>query len=88
MRGSSGSTLGPLLFLLYINDLRFSLNKAVANHFTDDTCITYASRKMKTLETDLNHELKLASDWLKANRLSLNVYKSKLIIFKSKQKKG
>ena len=34
----------------------------------------------------MNHELKLVSDWLKANRLSLNVYKSKLIIFKSKQK--
>ena len=42
---------------------------------------------MKTLETVLNHELKLASDWLKANRLSLNRYKSKLIIFKSEQKR-
>ena len=42
---------------------------------------------MKTLEPVLNHELKLASHWLKANSLALNVYKSKLIIFKSKQKR-
>ena len=42
---------------------------------------------MKSLETVLNQDLKLTSDWLKANRLSLNVDKSKLIIFKSKQKR-
>ena len=36
-----GSTLGPLLFLLYINDLRLSLNKSNASHFADDTCIIY-----------------------------------------------
>ena len=82
-----GSTLGPLLFLLYINDLNFSLKKSIASHFADDTCITYASKKMKSLETVLNQDLKLTSDWLKANRLSLNVDKTKLLIFKSKQKR-
>ena len=73
MWGSSGIHLGPLLVLLYTNDLRFSLNKAVASHFADDTCITYANRKMKTLATVLNHELKSSYDWLNANRLSFNV---------------
>ena len=81
-----GSTLGPLLFLLYINDLHFSLKKSVVSHFADDTCITYSAKKMKSLETVLNYELKIISDWLNANRLSLNVDKSKLIIFKSKRK--
>ena len=38
-----GSTLGPLLFLLYINDLRLSLNKSTASHFAEDTCIIYVS---------------------------------------------
>ena len=75
-----GSTLGPLLFLLYINDLHFSMKRSIASHFADDTCITYSAKKIKSLETVLNHDLKIVSDWLNANRLSLNVKKSKLII--------
>ena len=82
-----GSTLGPLLFTLYINDLRLSLKQTTASHFADDTCISFASKKTKTLESVLNYELKLTCEWLRANRLSLNVGKSKLLIFKSKQRK-
>ena len=67
-----GSTLGPLLFLLYINDLRFCLKHATASHFADDTCLTYASIKSSTLQTDLNYDLK------KPNKLA----KSKQTIFK------
>ena len=81
-----GSNLGPLLFLLYINDLRFSLGKATSTHFADDTCILHFSNKLKTIETELNNDLKHASTWLNANRLSLNVSKSKLLIFQSKYK--
>ena len=65
---------------MYINDLRFALKDATASHFADDTCILYASNKLKSID------LKSISDWLKANRLSLNVDKSKLLIFKSKQR--
>ena len=82
-----GSTLGPLLFLLYINGLRFSLKRSIASHFADNTSITYASRKMKSLEPVLNQDLKMTSDWLKGNRLSLNVDNSELILFKSKRKR-
>ena len=81
-----GSNLGPLLFLLYINDFRFSLDKATSTHFADDTCILHFSNKLKTIETELNNDLKHASTWLNANRLSLNVSKSKLLIFQSKYK--
>ena len=81
-----GSTLGPLLFLIDINDLRFSLKSSVANHFADDTCITHQSKKLKTLETELNHDLKLCTEWLNANRLSLNIDKTKLLLFHSKKK--
>ena len=45
------------------------------------------SKKIKTPETDLNTDLKATSEWLKANRLSLNVKKSQLLIFHSKFKK-
>ena len=77
-----GSTLGPLLFLIYINDLRLSLKSSTASHFADDTSIIYQSKKLKTLESNLNHDLKLCSEWLNANRLSLNVDKTKLSLKK------
>jgi len=86
-----GSTLGPLLFSLYLNDLRFCLKNASSNHFADDTCIIYSSinklSKLKTFETILNTELKAVVEWLNINRLSLNVNKSKLLMFHSKRKK-
>ena len=82
-----GSTLGPLLFLIYINDLRFCLKYATSSHFADDTCLLYASKKLKTLETNLNYDLKSCSEWLKANRLSLNVKKTELLLFHSNRKK-
>ena len=50
---SSRITLGPLLFLIYINDLRFSLKFSVASHFADDTCIIHQSKKLKTIESEL-----------------------------------
>ena len=40
-----GSTLGPVLFLLYINDLQNSLKFAKSSHFADDTCLTYSKKK-------------------------------------------
>ena len=73
--------------IIYLNDLRFCLKKCSSNHFADDTCLIHASKRIKTLGTDLNTDLKATSEWLKANRLSLNVKKSKLIIFHSKLKK-
>ena len=69
-----GSTLGPLLFLTYINDLRFCLKYATSNHFADDTCILHASKKLKTLENNLNCDLKSSSEWLKANRPNFSYF--------------
>ena len=81
-----GSALGPLLFLIYINDLRFSLRYATPSHFANDTSIIYASKILKTIETNLNYDLKCVSEWLRSNRLSLNVTKTKLLFFRSKNK--
>ena len=65
----------------------FALKDSIASHFADDTCILYASNKLKSIETILNCDLKSTSEWLIANRLSLNLDKSKLLMFKSKQRK-
>ena len=83
-----GSTLGPLLFLLYINDLKNSLKFDKASHFADDTCLAYSNKNPKTIESNLNYDLKNLTQWLRANRLSLNVDKTKLLIFKSKYNKN
>ena len=82
-----GSCLGPLLFLIYINDFRFCLDNTESGHFADDTYILYNSKKLKTIETVVNTELKLISKWLRLNKLSLNADKTELIIFHSKQHK-
>ena len=59
-----GSTLGPLLFIIYINDLQHSLKFATTSHFADATCLIYASKNPKTLETNINYDLKNLNQWL------------------------
>ena len=83
-----GSTLGPLLFLLYINDFRLCLDNTSNGHFADDTFIMYNSKKLKTIETVINTELKQVIKWLRLNKLSLNAGKTELIFFHSKSNKN
>ena len=80
-----GSSLGPLLFLLFIYDFRLSLSETSSGHFADDTFIIYNSKKPKTIETVINTEMKQAVKWLRLNRLSLNASKTELIFFHSKR---
>ena len=54
-------------------------------HFTDDTYLLFGNKKLKTIETVINTELKLVSTWLHLNRLSLNEGKTELILFHSKK---
>ena len=63
-----GSTFGPLLFLLYIDDFRFSLQHSSSSHFADDTCIIYLSKKFNVLESAINNDLKCVTQCLNANR--------------------
>jgi len=77
-----GSVLGPLLFLLYINDLPNS-NNFFTSLFADDTGFLKSSPSLNTLFSDANEELLKASLWFQANKLSLNVSKTKYIVFRS-----
>ena len=78
-----GSSLGPLLFLIYINDFYLCLSQTSCGHFADDTFIIYNSKKAKTIETIVNTELKEVIKWLRLNKLSLNAGKTEFIFFHS-----
>ena len=76
-----GSALGPLLFLFYINDTYASAPKVSFHLFADDTCLFYCNKNLETLEKNDNVALINISNWLKANKFTLNVKKSHLLIF-------
>ena len=75
------SVLGPLLFLLYINDLPNISNKLKFYLFADDTNIYYESDDLNVLEITMNKELGKLHEWLCLNRLSLNISKTNFVIF-------
>ena len=76
-----GSVLGPLLFLLYINDLPNISKKLNFFLFADDTNLFYECNNLEKLERVVNKELKKLVTWLNVNRLALNVSKTNYVIF-------
>ena len=76
-----GSVLGPLLFLLYINDLPNISKKLKFFLFADDTNIYIESDNLRSLEKIMNKELQKLYEWLCLNRLSLNISKTNFVIF-------
>jgi len=76
-----GSILGPLLFLIYVNDMPNICRKLLFMLFADDTSILYSNSDIMQLMNTINSELINLSDWFKANRLSLNIQKTSFIMF-------
>ena len=76
-----GSVLGPLLFLIYVNDIYRCSQIFHFYLFADDTNLLYSNKDLKYLETVVNEELIKVGDWLDANKLSLNTSKSNFVIF-------
>ena len=78
-----GSVLGPLLFLMYINDMHECVKNSQVFHFADDTNLLHISKNSYTrMCRKINTDLKSLSNWLLANKISLNVQKTELIFFK------
>ena len=80
-----GSTLGPLLFLCFINDI-YTATKLFTLLFADDTCLLKSGKNLNELIKYFNDEIKKLTNWLMANKLALNVAKCKYIIFHNKGK--
>ena len=81
-----GSILGPLLFLLYINDIVNISNRLLPLIFADDTNLFITGKSVQEISDQMNIELNNTLTWLNANRLSLNVAKTHFILFKSKNR--
>ena len=76
-----GSVLGPLLFLIYINDLNFAIKNCKVYHFADDTNMLNICNSHKKMQKLVNADLKILYDWLLANKISLNCDKTEIIFF-------
>ena len=79
-----GSSLGPLLFLLYINDVSNSVS-LILRLFADDTCLLVNAATPDELQNKLKSELLTICNWLTANKLSLNTNKSNALFTSPKQ---
>ena len=70
-----GSILGPLLFLIYINDLALNIEGTVL--YADDTTLETSDNNEQILTQRVNEKLLIASDWFRANKLTLNAKKTR-----------
>ena len=76
-----GSILGPLLFIIYINDLPNALTYLKAILFADDSNLVHHNACYATLTRQINEDLSHLNEWFKTNKLSLNIDKTVYVLF-------
>ena len=77
------SILGPILFIIYVNDFPKCLRYSSCLAFADDTTILISEKNQKNLYNNANEELNNIDNWLMTNKLSLNIDKTKCMHFKT-----
>ena len=80
---AQGSILGPLLFIIYMNDLPNVLESCSVTLYADDTVLYFSSKRISEIETKMNSDLRQVCDWLKLNQLTLNIKKSQFMLIGS-----
>ena len=83
-----GSKIANILFILYVNDLVEHLRNCSVIMYADDTSISVSSENLDEAADAMNSILEIVSDWLKFNRIALNINKCKYVVFDNKPKKN
>ena len=82
-----GPVFGPLLFILFINDLHLVVQYSSVHQFADNTNLLFVEKSLKQLNKKVNRDLKLTVEWVRAKKLlSLNANKTKIIMFTPRNK--
>lgn len=81
-----GSVLGPVLFLLYVNDIVHASNSLKCILFADDTTLFYSGKNVNSVLEIVEKEFENIMKWFNANKLSLNICKTKFMVFSCKSK--
>ena len=80
------SILGPLLFLIYINNVNRGIRHCSVHHFADYTNFSNYNNSMKRMNKQVNQDLKNLKNWLNANKICLNISKTEVVLFKLSKK--
>lgn len=83
-----GSILGPFLFIIFINDLPKTSTFLSTRLYADDTSLTASGSDLDSLLCEINNHLPAIYEWLCSNKLTLNLTKTKYIIFMPRQKES
>ena len=76
-----GSCLGPLLFIIFINDLPLSNEHCLSLLFADDTTLLHSHQNLDILKSQIEQDIHTLMDWFKANKLTLNLSKTEVVLF-------
>ena len=82
---AQGSTLGPMFFLLFVNDMRACSTLLELIQFADDTTLIFSCKDFIQLKDTLESEAKKVTEWLEANKLILNISKTHVMLFSFKR---
>ena len=78
--------LGSLLFLIYIDDISKAIIFSSVHRFADDTNILYVSSSLKDINKKISHDLSNLIQWLRTNKISQDISKTEIVIFKTHSK--